>query len=325
MRRRVVPPTNFHGRVPEDPLNVEQVDLEEGCNDGMDSGYYTDLLVNGEEQPQDLTPPTDPTPPSDPSIQHARVTTKSSQGRSKNFREEDILLVSGWLNVGMDPIQGADQTHGTLWERIHDYFHANKTIEAKKHSGWTVDDKIANACAMFTAEEQKGRKFVYLHCWKILKDKPKWMERRKEVGCAKKSSNKKQKVVANSSPGSVAGAVVPAAPLAGGADAEPSARPDGKKKEKQKLRQRSTIEAVDYLMAKKKEADLEKDLKKEERCNKAFALQEERIKLERENFELQRDLEEERILGLDLSTMTYQQQQYYEVRRNEILARRCNI
>jgi hypothetical protein len=36
-------------------------------------------------------------------------------------------------------------------------------------------------------------------------------------------------------------------------------------------------------MAKKKEADLEKDLKKEERCNKAFALQEERIKLEMKN------------------------------------------
>jgi hypothetical protein len=28
---------------------------------------------------------------------------------------------------------------------------------------------------------------------------------------------------------------------------------------------------VDYLMAKKKEADLEKELKKEERCSKVFA------------------------------------------------------
>ncbi|CAN6208697.1 unnamed protein product [Urochloa humidicola] len=352
MRRRAYPP--FHGRVPEDLLNSEQVDLEEE-NGAMDSEYYTDLLVNGEEQHlSDPTPLSDPTALSDPTSVHAPTTAKSSQGRSKNFREEeDILLVSAWLNVGMDPIQGADQTHGTLWARIHDYFHANKTFvssrsegslmnrwsgiqhdvnlfcgclsrtEARNRSGWTVDDKIANACAMFTTEDQKGRKFVYLHCWKILKDKPKWMERRKEVGCAKKTSNKKQKIVANSSPGSVA--VVPAAPLAGGSDPEPSARPDGKKKEKQKLRQRSTIEAVDYLIAKKKEADLEKDLKKEERCNKAFALQEERIKLEREKFELQRDLEEERILGLDLSTMTYQQQQYYEVRRNEILSRLCNI
>jgi hypothetical protein len=85
------------------------------------------------------------------------------------------------------------------------------------------------------------------------------------------------------------------------------------------------MEAVDYLMAKKKEADLEKDLKKEERCNKAFALQEERIKLEREKFEFQRELEEDRIIDLDLSTMTYKQQQYYEDRKNKILARRLNI
>ncbi|KAG2550564.1 hypothetical protein PVAP13_9KG330100 [Panicum virgatum] len=80
-----------------------------------------------------------------------------------------------------------------------------------------------------------------------------------------------------------------------------------------------------YLMAKKKEADVEKDLKKEERCNKAFALQEERIKLEREKFEFQRELEEDKIMALYLSTMTYEQQQYYEDRKNKILVRRANI
>ena len=42
-------------------------------------------------------------------------------------------------------------------------------------------------------------------------------------------------------------------------------RPTGTKKEKQKLKQRSSIEALDYLLAKKKEVDAEKELKKEER------------------------------------------------------------
>jgi len=55
-------------------------------------------------------------------------------------------------------------------------------------------------------------------------------------------------------------------------------RPTGKK-EKDKLRQRSSIEALDYLLAKKKDADVEKELKKQERelkkegrCQKALAL-----------------------------------------------------
>ena len=77
-------------------------------------------------------------------------------------------------------------------------------------------------------------------------------------------------------------------------------------------------------MAKKKEADVEKDLKKEERCNKAFALQEERIKLEREKFELQRELEEDKIIYMDLSTMTFDDQQYFEDRKREIRERRFN-
>jgi hypothetical protein len=136
----------------------------------MDPGYYADLLVNGVEQSQELSPTS-----SEPPIHVDRSTTKSSQGRSKNFREdEDKLLVSAWLNVSMDPIQGVDQTQGTFWKRIHAYFHANKNftfestrsesslmnrwsriqhdvnlfrgylskIERSQHSGWSVGDKV---------------------------------------------------------------------------------------------------------------------------------------------------------------------------------------
>jgi hypothetical protein len=36
------------------------------------------------------------------------------KGRSKNFgEEEDNLLVSGWLNVGQDPIDGNQQKNAT--------------------------------------------------------------------------------------------------------------------------------------------------------------------------------------------------------------------
>jgi hypothetical protein len=61
-------------------------------------------------------------------------------------------------------------------------------------------------------------------------------------------------------------------------------------------------------VAKKGEADVEKELKKEERCKKSFALQEERIRIERDRADLQRELEEDRIMNIDMSTLSYKQQ-----------------
>ena len=45
-----------------------------------------------------------------------------------------------------------------------------------------------------------------------------------------------------------------------------------------------------------------------------------------EKFELERELEEDKIIiALDLNTMTYDQQQYYEDCKNKIISRRLNI
>jgi hypothetical protein len=84
-------------------------------------------------------------------------------------------------------------------------------------------------------------------------------------------------------------------------------RPPGKKKEKQILRQRASMEAIEYLVAKKKEPDAEKELKKEERCRKAFALQEESIRIERERVDMKSEMEEERTMNIDMSTLSYKQ------------------
>jgi hypothetical protein len=49
-------------------------------------------------------------------------------GRGAKFTvEEDLLLVSAWLNTSMDPIGGNQQKHNVYWERIYEYFQKEKT------------------------------------------------------------------------------------------------------------------------------------------------------------------------------------------------------
>jgi hypothetical protein len=183
--------------------------------------------------------------------------------------------------------------------------------------------QTTSACALFKADAKFHKNFPYMHCWKILKDQPKWIERCKHMNIPKTAA-KKEKTSAKSSPSST---IVPN--TTGDADdGQPSQntleRPSAKKKEKQKLRQCSTLEALMYLMLKKKQADVEKDLKKDERCKNAVVLQEEMIRIEREKVEIKRELEEDRIMHMYMNTLSYKQQQYLERRQDEILAKRLN-
>lgn len=50
--------------------------------------------------------------------------------QSNNFSEdEDLMLVSSYLNVSKDSITGRDKKEGTFWERVWKYFHSNRTFE----------------------------------------------------------------------------------------------------------------------------------------------------------------------------------------------------
>ncbi|TVU49914.1 hypothetical protein EJB05_01256, partial [Eragrostis curvula] len=130
--RRMVPPTSFDGRPSLlDFSDAVQVDDNEE-SDALNTGYYIDLLVNDVEESHAQSPPSDPT------IHHVPVPANSSQGRDQNLKEkEDILLV----------------------------------IEGRNRSGVSSDYKLASACSLFKAEDKKHRKFAFMHCWKILKDK----------------------------------------------------------------------------------------------------------------------------------------------------------
>jgi hypothetical protein len=62
------------------------------------------------------------------------VSQSKPKGRSKNFNEEeDILLISAYLNISKDAIVGRDQKDGRFWERVEKYFHDNKTFESDRN------------------------------------------------------------------------------------------------------------------------------------------------------------------------------------------------
>ncbi|BAS78720.1 Os02g0487166 [Oryza sativa Japonica Group] len=90
-----------------------------------------------------------------------------------------------------------------------------------------------------------------------------------------------------------------------------SGKPTGRKKEKEKQRQhsdQSQIDALDHLWVKKKEADVEKEWQRAERCKVASALDQQQIDLEKEMFEFKRMIVEDRIMRLDTRVMSIEEQ-----------------
>ena len=60
--------------------------------------------------------------------------TKKSQWESNFTVDEDIKLVSAWLNVSLDAVTLTDQKHTTFWDRIWSTFHNDKKFNRSKDS-----------------------------------------------------------------------------------------------------------------------------------------------------------------------------------------------
>ena len=68
-----------------------------------------------------------------PSSVCSSQTTKDRRPRTKNFtKQEDEMLISAWQNISFDPITGVDQTNGTYWERVHNYYMRYKNLQSDR-------------------------------------------------------------------------------------------------------------------------------------------------------------------------------------------------
>jgi hypothetical protein len=179
-----------------------------------------------------------------------------------------------------------------------------------------------------------------MHCWNKLRTQPKWLAKLDDLASGR-TSNKKQKTQPNVD----GSAMVPNEngdnEVQAGED-QALIRPTGKKKSKAIIiqeKRKSVTTTLENMWAQKKDTDGEKEVKKEERFNKAFALEQERVtneklllavrkeevELRKQQVDLQKQRDEERIMTLDLSAMPEELRRYYMGLRAKIMRNEATL
>ena len=141
------------------------------------------------------------------------TTLASKAKKGKNFSsEEDRQLYRSFLHVSQDPIAGNGQRAGAFWDRIARHYQKHKphgredrparSLETKwgaikhdvakfvavhsqvlnlKESGTSLEDVLQRALELYRVKHPKQQGFLYIHCWTILKDIPRWFVSAVEV------------------------------------------------------------------------------------------------------------------------------------------------
>ncbi|XP_047331783.1 glutathione S-transferase T3-like [Impatiens glandulifera] len=141
--------------------------------------------------------------------------------RSKNFSpEENLLLVSAWLNTSIYPIHGMDQNNSQFWSKVGAYY--KKVIEKTKYgqqtdksltNRWSTIQQVVNKfCGYYTHREGSLRKsvdtsidmledakkiyheiqktpFRLENCWNKLRFNAKWIEYMRQGPTKRKTSS----------------------------------------------------------------------------------------------------------------------------------------
>jgi hypothetical protein len=140
--------------------------------------------------------------------------TESAKARKrKNFSiDKEQQLSKSFLYISHDPIIGNGQRSTAFWERILKHYNnhrptgcdarPSRSLETKwgliKHdvakfygiynlvfalneSGTSSQDVLERALELYKVKHPKQLSFVFLHCWLLLKDVPRWWDSPSEV------------------------------------------------------------------------------------------------------------------------------------------------
>ena len=95
--------------------------------------------------------------------------SRPNQKRSGNFtQEEDTLVVSTRLNISLNAVNDTNQTRGTFWKRVYNYFHTNKTFESARsqssisHRWGSILEAVNKFCACISDIEGRRQSGVTL-------------------------------------------------------------------------------------------------------------------------------------------------------------------
>ena len=132
----------------------------------------------------------------------------SGKGKKISCEKEELLSLS-WMHVSQDPTVGTGQSSEIFWGKVTVYYNSRRdsdhperpqrSIETKwciiradvsrfigciasvkelKISGISEEDEIAKAKELLKSTSsvhgKPERKFSYIHCWRVLKDCPKF-------------------------------------------------------------------------------------------------------------------------------------------------------
>uniref|UniRef100_A0A0A9DVW5 No apical meristem-associated C-terminal domain-containing protein n=1 Tax=Arundo donax TaxID=35708 RepID=A0A0A9DVW5_ARUDO len=316
---------------------------------------YMNLLSGNWDESQFVTPCVEQSFESQTIVEETLPLKRKKKG-ARNFSEkEDILLVKAWLEISQDAVHGNEQSRTSYWQRIHDHYHSYKDfisdrnvnslshrwgviqesvnrfcgwyaqIQNMRQSGVSAQDKVQQACIVYKKKDPKGKSFPFLHCWNVLQHAQKWSD----IGSQKKQKTCSNSIPRSSTPGTNEShhveeddGVTHTSPL------KTRERPEGKKKAKERGKNHACQvenlynDTLDKFWSKKEKVEEFKEMRKKERNDERLAIEKQRLELEKQQFEFKRNMEDERVMNMDLSGMSERQQMFYRSMQDEIIARR---